>query len=33
MRKKQIRVGMVGYRLMGRAHSHAYRGVPKLTPS
>ncbi|SMO41606.1 Gfo/Idh/MocA family protein [Melghirimyces algeriensis] len=26
--KKQIRVGMVGYRLMGRAHSHAYRDVP-----
>lgn len=23
--KKQIRVGLVGYRLMGRAHSHAYR--------
>jgi predicted dehydrogenase len=26
--KKQVRVGMVGYRLMGRAHSHAYRDVP-----
>lgn len=26
--KKQIRVGMVGYRLMGRAHSHAYRDYP-----
>ena len=23
--KKEIRVGLVGYRLMGRAHSHAYR--------
>ncbi|PTM57904.1 Gfo/Idh/MocA family protein [Desmospora activa] len=26
--KKPIRVGMVGYRLMGRAHSHAYRDYP-----
>jgi len=26
--KKQIRIGMVGYRLMGRAHSHAYRDYP-----
>lgn len=26
--KKQVRVGLVGYRLMGRAHSHAYRDVP-----
>lgn len=26
--KKYIRVGMVGYRLMGRAHSHAYRDFP-----
>lgn len=26
--KKTIRVGLVGYRLMGRAHSHAYRDYP-----
>lgn len=26
--KKHIRVGLVGYRLMGRAHSHAYRDYP-----
>ncbi|OYD07401.1 Gfo/Idh/MocA family protein [Paludifilum halophilum] len=25
---KHIRIGMVGYRLMGRAHSHAYRDFP-----
>ncbi len=24
---KQVRVGMVGYKFMGRAHSHAYRDV------
>lgn len=26
--KKEVRVGLVGYRLMGRAHSHAYRDYP-----
>lgn len=26
--KKTINVGMVGYKMMGRAHSHAYRDVP-----
>ncbi|KIL40961.1 dehydrogenase [Gordoniibacillus kamchatkensis] len=26
--KKQIRVGMIGYKFMGKAHSHAYRDVP-----
>ncbi|WP_085524573.1 Gfo/Idh/MocA family protein [Tuberibacillus sp. Marseille-P3662] len=25
---KDIRVGMVGYQMMGKAHSHAYRDVP-----
>lgn len=28
MGKKQIRVGMIGYKFMGKAHSHAYRDVP-----
>jgi predicted dehydrogenase len=28
MSKKQIRIGMVGYKFMGKAHSHAYRDVP-----
>lgn len=27
MSKKQIRVGMIGYKFMGKAHSHAYRDV------
>ncbi|WP_411503290.1 Gfo/Idh/MocA family protein [Brevibacillus centrosporus] len=26
--KKTVRVGMVGYRFMGKVHSNAYRGVP-----
>ncbi len=26
--KKKVRVGMVGYKFMGKAHSHAYRDVP-----
>ncbi|MBB6448763.1 putative dehydrogenase [Geomicrobium halophilum] len=26
--KKQLRVGMVGYKMMGRAHSNAYRALP-----
>lgn len=26
--KKQVRVGMVGYKFMGKVHSHAYRDVP-----
>ena len=25
--KKQVRIGMVGYKFMGKAHSHAYRDV------
>ncbi|MBM7569058.1 Gfo/Idh/MocA family protein [Paenibacillus sacheonensis] len=28
MSKKQIRIGMIGYKFMGKAHSHAYRDVP-----
>ncbi len=35
--KKQLRIGMVGYKFMGRAHSHAYRDAafyfdPKVEP-
>jgi predicted dehydrogenase len=26
--KKQVRVGIVGYKFMGKAHSHAYRDLP-----
>ncbi|MGC4377558.1 Gfo/Idh/MocA family oxidoreductase [Fictibacillus sp. Mic-4] len=26
--KKQVRIGMVGYKFMGKAHSHAYRDMP-----
>ncbi|WP_274363198.1 Gfo/Idh/MocA family protein [Paenibacillus thermotolerans] len=26
--KKKIRVGMIGYKFMGKAHSHAYRDIP-----
>lgn len=26
--KKQVRVGMIGYKFMGKAHSHAYRDLP-----
>jgi predicted dehydrogenase len=26
--KKQVRVGMVGYKFMGKAHSHAFRDLP-----
>lgn len=25
---KQLRVGMIGYKFMGKAHSNAYRSVP-----
>ncbi|WP_204517209.1 Gfo/Idh/MocA family oxidoreductase [Brevibacillus fulvus] len=28
MRKKPIRVGMIGYKFMGKAHSHALRDLP-----
>jgi predicted dehydrogenase len=30
---KQIRVGMVGYKFMGKAHSHAYRDIPMFFPN
>ncbi|MBP1994618.1 Gfo/Idh/MocA family protein [Paenibacillus eucommiae] len=26
--KKKVRVGMIGYKFMGKAHSHAYRDLP-----
>ncbi|WP_035453164.1 Gfo/Idh/MocA family protein [Alicyclobacillus herbarius] len=26
--KRQIRIGMIGYKFMGKAHSHAYRDLP-----
>lgn len=29
----QIRVGMVGYKFMGKAHSHAYHDIPLFFPS
>jgi len=28
MKKQEIRIGMVGYQFMGKAHSHAYRDIP-----
>ncbi|HEY2787210.1 MAG TPA: Gfo/Idh/MocA family oxidoreductase [Fimbriiglobus sp.] len=33
MAKKQLRVGMIGYGFMGRAHSNAYRQVKTFFPS
>lgn len=32
MAMKEIRVGMVGYKFMGKAHSHAYRDLPMFFP-
>ena len=29
---KQVNVGMVGYKFMGKAHSQAYRDVPMFFP-
>lgn len=29
---EQIRVGMIGYKFMGKAHSHAYRDIPMFFP-
>ncbi|MGG1880315.1 Gfo/Idh/MocA family oxidoreductase [Paenibacillus cisolokensis] len=29
---KQLRVGMIGYKFMGKAHSNAYRSVPMFFP-
>ena len=28
--RKQVRVGMIGCKFMGKAHSHAYRDLPLL---
>lgn len=30
---KDIRVGMIGYKFMGKAHSHAYRDLPMFFPN
>lgn len=32
MMKKNVRVGMVGYKFMGKAHSNAYRALPMFFP-
>ncbi|KIL42518.1 dehydrogenase [Gordoniibacillus kamchatkensis] len=32
MGKREVRVGMVGYKFMGKAHSHAYRDLPMFFP-
>jgi predicted dehydrogenase len=29
----QVRVGMIGYKFMGKAHSHAYRDIPMFFPN
>jgi predicted dehydrogenase len=29
---KQLRVGMIGYKFMGKAHSNAYRSLPMFFP-
>ena len=29
---QQIRIGMIGYKFMGKAHSHAYRDLPMFFP-
>lgn len=28
MEKKELRIGLIGYQFMGKAHSHAYRDIP-----
>ena len=33
MAKKELRVGMIGYGFMGRAHSNAYKQVGQFFPS
>ena len=30
---KQLRIGMVGYKFMGKAHSNAYRALPMFFPN
>lgn len=32
MSKKSVRVGMIGYKFMGKAHSHAYKDLPMFFP-
>ncbi|MDU5951236.1 MAG: gfo/Idh/MocA family oxidoreductase, partial [Paenibacillus macerans] len=29
---KQLRIGMIGYKFMGKAHSNAYRALPMFFP-
>lgn len=29
---KQLRIGMIGYKFMGKAHSNAYRSLPMFFP-
>ncbi|MFC4809925.1 Gfo/Idh/MocA family protein [Paenibacillus sp. GCM10023250] len=29
---KEVRIGMIGYKFMGKAHSHAYRDLPMFFP-
>src|SRR5690606_26939844 len=33
MKMKELRIGMVGYKFMGKAHSHAYRDLPMFFPN
>ncbi|WP_040951297.1 Gfo/Idh/MocA family protein, partial [Gorillibacterium massiliense] len=33
MKDKRIRVGMIGYKFMGKAHSNAYRSLPMFFPN
>lgn len=30
--EQQVRIGMIGYKFMGKAHSHAYRDLPMFFP-
>ncbi|CAM5561770.1 hypothetical protein SAFG77S_13487 [Streptomyces afghaniensis] len=30
---EKLRIGMVGYKFMGKAHSHAYRDLPLFFPN
>lgn len=30
---KEVRIGMIGYKFMGKAHSHAYRDLPMFFPN
>jgi predicted dehydrogenase len=32
LQMKSIRIGMIGYKFMGKAHSHAYRDLPMFFP-